>query len=171
VWICYKSRKNLVVNFTPTVNTDVTKPRWRLFWFSLVGKLSENCRKIVGKFRWVPMPSKYSIFIVGTHRINLISMSKKCYVTLILEYCVIRSGWRSFPSTLFTIVFQKSHAKRCLYLRICLPLRLYTNSWPHEKLQFNLPYKFLGSEEWWSSWWRLAAYKSRDWGPGSVGYE
>jgi hypothetical protein len=30
-------------------------------------------------------------------------MSKKCYVTLILEYCVIRSGWRSFPSTLFTV--------------------------------------------------------------------
>jgi hypothetical protein len=38
----------------------------------------------------VPLPSKYSISLVETRRINLISMSKKCSVTLILEYCVIR---------------------------------------------------------------------------------
>ncbi len=76
-------------------------------WRKMVGKLMENGRKVDGKlsenFRQVPMPSKYSIFLEETRRINLISMSKKCSVTMILENCVIRSGWRSFPSTLFSV--------------------------------------------------------------------
>jgi hypothetical protein len=83
------------------------EPRWWHFSFSFVGKLNGNCWKVDGKLSEnsaeCQRPSKYSIFIVGTRRINLISMSKKCSVTLTLEYCVIQSGWRSFPSTLFTV--------------------------------------------------------------------
>ncbi len=77
-----------------------------------------NISKIVGKLwprgclpksertenRWkIPLISKFSVTNVKTRRINLICMSKKCSVPLILEYCVILSSWRSFPSTLFTV--------------------------------------------------------------------
>ncbi len=47
--------------------------------------------------------SKYSILIVVTRRNTSLCLSKNSSVPLILEYCVIRSGWRSFPSTLFTV--------------------------------------------------------------------
>ncbi len=54
---------------------------------------SESWRKIVGKLlrgrtknrREIPMISKYSVFVVGTRRINSICMSKKFSVTLTSE--------------------------------------------------------------------------------------
>jgi hypothetical protein len=69
-------------------------------WWKIVGNFLRVRTKTVGKYSCT---SKFSEFIVGTRRINSICMSKKCSVPLILEYCVIRSGWRSFPSTLFTV--------------------------------------------------------------------
>ncbi len=70
--------------------------KWSESRRKMVGKLTENCQKI--------SPSANVLKIFYLRRINLISMLKKCSVTLMLEYCVIRSGWRSFPSTLFTVL-------------------------------------------------------------------
>ncbi len=58
------------------------------------------------------MISKYSVFFVGTRRINAIFMSKKFSVPLTSESVYIRSGWRSFPSTFFTVYIPLLNEKR-----------------------------------------------------------
>jgi hypothetical protein len=112
-----------------------------LFWFLIIGIL-RKISKIVGKLwpsgcllrsgrmenrRKIPLISKYSVIIVGTRQINLIWMSKWFSVPLILEYCVIRSSWRSFPSTLFTVQkeFVEKFSPASTYLKLWIVCILY----------------------------------------------
>ncbi len=66
-----------------------SSPAGATFDDSFVGKMTENCGKLLRgrtkKRREIPMISNYSVFVVGTRRINSIFMSKKFSVPLTSE--------------------------------------------------------------------------------------
>ncbi len=66
------------------------EPRWCHFWLWFIrrkvkGRLLGNSDEL--QYAW-----KYSVFLVGTHWIIIICVSKHCSVTLILEYCCASCG-------------------------------------------------------------------------------
>ncbi len=77
---------------------------------------SESWRKIVGKLlrgrtknrREIPMISKYSVFFVGTRRINAIFMSKKFSVPLTRESVTSGQAGGVFCQLFYSVVTWKS---------------------------------------------------------------
>ncbi len=115
------------------------------FWF-FVGKLTENCRKTVGKllrmrtenvgkvrwFRNIPSESSKLVrFTVGKFCWfrNILSSSSELVGLTWLHVgkvfrppykwvCYIRSGWRSFPSTFFTVCVHILGWKATFYIQV-----------------------------------------------------